>query len=454
MRTAALALSRRSPCWCLMLLCIGSPCMAPEQNHSPFACVEGAVQLDIDKDPGLKFEELDGRPGFFATHEFTFDGSVFGRVRVYLTATLSEEFVGRASEAKLAVYVETTASIDEASDRRSQWWQLVRVSGRDATGDESTSHSLVFDAERIANCFGIGREKSDCAFADVSLAASDENVPLIVIAFTQDLGGANANNWIDSRLLLDFRESPPRVAATADCAYNEGGGACTAIDSGMMPRSTLQCDWQAAISDFLCTEQGGGHRDFYLLSDRVPPPRSSEVASLEEAADVLARRGIGQTVTVWRLGPVAWIGQVTMDEQRSAMLLASRGSFYLVSRSNDGIGPILEVGPHALLDDTASAEAVGLPQGEWTGDFAPHFRSRPIFGDGRLAVLQVVETSGWNAADPPSALYWIGIELGAEGFLFDAVRLAMTTLAPSREFIAQEAWHRGSRLRTRGRHQR
>ena len=42
MRTAALALSRRSPCWCLMLLCIGSPCMAKEQNHSPFTCVGGA----------------------------------------------------------------------------------------------------------------------------------------------------------------------------------------------------------------------------------------------------------------------------------------------------------------------------------------------------------------------------------------------------------------------------
>lgn len=424
MRTAVLTLSRlSSPCWCLILLSIGSPCMAQEQSGSPFACVEGAVQLDIDNDPGLTFEALDGSPGYFPAHEFTFDQSVFQRVRVYLAATLPEEFVGRASEAKLSVYVETSASIDAASAQRSQWWQLVPAPGREATANENPSHSLVFDAMRIANCFGIGRGQSDCAFADVSLAASDENVPMIVIAFTQDLGGANASNWIDFRLLLDFRESPPRVAATADCAYNEGGGACTAIDSGMMPRTTLQCDWAAAVSDFLCTEQGGGHRDFYLMSDRVPPPRSDEVASLEEAAKVLARRGIGQTVTVWRLGPVVWIDQVTMDEQRSAMLLASRGSFYLVSRSNDGIGPILEVGPHALLDDTASAEAVGLPQGEWTGDFVPLFRSSQIFGDGRLAILQVVETRGANSSDPPSGLYWIGIELGTEGFMFDAVQL-------------------------------
>jgi len=212
MRTAVLTLSRlSSPCWCLILLSIGSPCMAQEQSGSPFACVEGAVQLDIDNDPGLTFEALDGSPGYFPAHEFTFDQSVFQRVRVYLAATLPEEFVGRASEAKLSVYVETSASIDAASAQRSQWWQLVPAPGREATANENPSHSLVFDAMRIANCFGIGRGQSDCAFADVSLAASDENVPMIVIAFTQDLGGANANNWIDSRLLGGVHAANPLV---------------------------------------------------------------------------------------------------------------------------------------------------------------------------------------------------------------------------------------------------
>ena len=202
MRTATLASSIfPSPFGCLIsLLCIGSPCMAQEQRHSPFACVESAVEIDIDNDPALKFETLDERPRLFATHEFIFDRSEFARVRVYLTATLPEEFVGRASEAKLAIYVETTASIDETRDQRSQWWQLVPAPGRDATGYEKTSHALVFDARRIGSCFGFGQEQRECAFADVSLAASDENVPLIVVAFTQDLGGANANNWTEARL--------------------------------------------------------------------------------------------------------------------------------------------------------------------------------------------------------------------------------------------------------------
>jgi hypothetical protein len=71
--------------------------------------------------------------------------------------------------------------------------------------------------------------------------AVDDATALLVLSFTRDLGGANASNWEHARLVLDFRAAEPRVGAAVTCGYNEGGGACTAFDSGTMARSDLSC---------------------------------------------------------------------------------------------------------------------------------------------------------------------------------------------------------------------
>jgi len=166
-------------------------------------------------------------------HGFGFHGAEpFDTVNIYFTATLGEGGVERGSSAGLGIYAEMTHSDDGARSRTSQWWRL-EPAGLIAANDASSAR-LKFDAERIAGCFELERE---CRFADVALATKDPDVALLAVKFGENLGGANANNWTEASLLLDFRQSPPRVLATADCGYNEGGGACTALDSGEASRS-------------------------------------------------------------------------------------------------------------------------------------------------------------------------------------------------------------------------
>lgn len=375
----------------------------------------------VDGHPRLKFEPLEHRPALFTGHQFFFKCAPFGLVRIHLTATVPEEGIGRESTAQLTIYAETATTAEDAAAGQSRWWRLVTRSRPNGSYIDA-SHTLLFEARRLANCFGFeNRPESQCAFADVSLASKDGNLPLIVIGFTQNLGGANARNWTDARLLLDFRSDPPKVAATLDCGYNEGGGACTALDSSMSPRSMLDCGWAPDVNDFLCTESTseghGSHRDFYLFANRLAPARRSEVASLEEAADVLAGKGKGQTVTVHRLGPVSFVDEIRIDARTSAMLLGGDGTFYLATRAAGKTGRILSVVPHGILDPASAPEAVELPEARWTGDFASAFTSRTIFRARDLTVLQVVETKD------ASHLYWIGIQPRDGGVTFDAVRL-------------------------------
>ncbi len=411
----------------LLLLCIGSPCAAQDPAGSPFACVESAVEVDIDRRPGLEFHALAGRPQISPTaREFAFDGSPAGFVRVQLAATVAEEPLGPASEAKLSVYVETAASPDDARQQRSQWWEVVPVSRPGDTRGRNASQALVFDAWRVLGCSGIEPGPGDCTFADVELATPDDNIPLIVIGFTRDRGGMNASNRTDARLLLDFRALPPRVAVTADCGYNEGTGVCGAVDSGMMPRSTLTCDWAPEAADLLCTETSDARksrRDFYLLSDRLPPRRPSDVGSLHEAAAALSRRGIGQKVVVHGLGPVSWIDELTIDAKTTVMLMASAAGFYLAPRAKEGIGPIVGVRSRGLLDEAPSAAIVDRAPSEWTDEIGPLFRSRRIVRDRGVTVVQIVQIDG-DPAGLPSALHWIGVERTAAGLSVDAVRLA------------------------------
>lgn len=412
---------RTAACIALFAAFLSASPSAQQPEQSAFGCEPGAVQVLVDGHPRLKFEPLEYRPLFFSGHQFTFKSVPFGLVRIYLTATVSEDGIGPGSTAQLTIYAETATTAEMAVAGKSRWW---RLAGRTRPDDSyiDTSHTLQFEPRRLWNCFGFeNRPEDECAFADVSLASEDDNLPLIVIGFTQHLGGANAQNWTDARLLLDFRSDPPQVAATLDCGYNEGGGACSALDSSMSPRSALDCAWAADVNDFLCTEttsQGrGSHRDFYLFANRLAPARRSEVASLEAAAEVLARNGKGQSVTVYKLGPVSFIDEIRIDARTSAMLLSGDGTFYLAPHTAGETGRILSIVPHGILDPASAPEVVELPQGRWTGDVASAFTSRTIFRSGDLTVLQVVEIK-----DAPH-LYWVGIQAGDGGLTFDATRL-------------------------------
>ena len=277
----------------MLLIAAGGSLFAQDAKpkHSPFGCSEGAVSVDLDKEPALRFRLLDRYPegpnSYSKGHEFSFTGdSPFPYIKVFLTATVPEASVGTSSEAQLTLYAQTAeSSADYHSGRNTQWWKLESTAGSDSDARRG-SITLTFEASQIAGCFN-GGGASDCSFADVVLATPNNEVPLISVGFTKNLGGANAANWVAPRLLLDFRSSPPRVAITADCSYNEGGGACTAYDSQQMQRTNLRCDWKGDARDFLCAEESapepGGHSDFYLFGDNDALLRTDEIASFSDA---------------------------------------------------------------------------------------------------------------------------------------------------------------------------
>ena len=393
-----------------------------EPKYSLFGCSEGAVETSVTKKPTLHFVQLDHSPDdvsyYGNEHRFVFHGAQpFDTVYIYFTATLGEAGVGRGSRAKLGVYAEFANSSDGAHSSRNQWWKIEPT--KPGADKGFSSESLTFDAEPIRSCF---EQESECHFGDVALATPDANVGLVAIKFSENLGGANANNWTEASLLLDFRQSPPLVLATADCGYNEGGGACTAIDSGEAARSDLRCAWKRENRDFLCSQEssppGLEHRDFYLLSDEVAPLRSDEVASLEDAIRQMRAKDKHALVKVRGIGPVAWIDEIGAKSGEKMIILGSDEYFYIFREDSGGLRPPIKVEAHAAIDDDQPAlagESAPETRG-WTLDLGPTFHARAIVNDPRLTVVQVL------AHENPASrqLYWIGVDASGRA---DAVQL-------------------------------
>jgi hypothetical protein len=401
-------------------------------KHSPFGCSDGAVDVGLNQHPPLRFKLFDpraeGLAGYAEGHEFVFTGEgPFLYVSIGLTATLPESGVGTASTAQLAVYAHTAESADEwHSGRNTQWWRLEGVPGAESDL-RNASATLTFEASRIAGCFdGSGAE--NCSFADVALATPDKEVPLISVGFTENLGGANAANWTEARLLLDFRSSPPTVAITADCGYNEGGGACTTYDSQQMERTNLQCDWKRDTRDFLCSEDStpglGGHSEFYLLGDTDTPLRADEVASLGDALVKFKTAGHAAPVKVRGIGPVSWIDELKLEARKSVIVLGSSQAFYFMTKHGENAGSAVTVYSRPFLaEDPIPGEfqsRMEPPRPGWTLDIPITFSSRPVFRDRRLAVLQATE----KYFQGPSGLYWIGVDYSSPTLTFDVVQLA------------------------------
>jgi len=381
-------------------------------KHSVFGCSAGAVDVNLDKAPPLRFALLSNPPQGVEfggeRHKFVFREAVpFHHVDIYLSATLPESRVGRASTAKLHVYVTTEASNEDYQKRIVHWWKL-EPTGLVQNEQEEGASSLTFDATRIGSCFG---QKGDCSFAGVATATSDPDVPLVAIKFSQNLGGANAENWTEATLLLDFRSSPPTVLATAECGYNEGGGACTAYDSGQMPRYELQCDWGGESKDFLCSQisspAGEGHWDFFLLNDKPAPLRGDEVATLQDAVRQFRAKGTAAPVKVRGIGPVSWIDEINTNGHDKVIVLGSPVLFHFIPESSAGIGQPVDVrsrdvigGPESSANPAIKAEGF-----DWTQELAAAFHSRQIYTDRDLTVLQVVRTTLPESQE----LFWLGI---------------------------------------------
>jgi hypothetical protein len=388
-------------------------------KHSLFGCSQNAVEVDVNHKPPLRLVRVAGLPLPFGYERPAFRFPALGPflVNIFLLATMPE--AGRGTKARLHIYAETTDSADDSQARQVQWWEVEPTDRVDPFSGKSST-SLTFATSRIAGCF---EQEGECSFADVALATPDPNVPLLVIKFGEDLGGANALNWTEASVLLDFRPSPPRVVATADCAYNEGGGACTAFDSGEMQRSGLQCDWGSETQDFLCsqTSQGGGYLDFFLLSDKPAPLHPGEVATLADAIHEFRSKGTAFPVKVRGIGPVSWIDEVTLDSGNKIIVLGSVGLFHLVAESKNSPRPTTQVAPHPLIVDPNEVRrpSYRIEDPGWTIEEARLFRARQIYKQKDLTVLQVVESQLPDSRN----LYWLGIQGDGADTKFDAVTL-------------------------------
>src|SRR5271165_6432749 len=387
-------------------------------KHSPFGCSQQAVEVDVNNKPSLRITPVRGLPLPFGYERPTFRFPALGPylVNIYLFATLPE--VGRGNKARLQIYAKTTDSADDPQARREQWWEV--EPSETVSFNDRSSTSLSFDTSRLAGCF---EQEGECSFADVALATPDPNVPLLVIKFGENLGGANALNWTEASVLLDFRPTPPRVVATADCAYNEGGGACTAFDSAQMPRSGLQCDWRSEAQDFLCsqTTQGNGYLDFFLLSDTPAPLHPGEVATLADAIHEFRTKGTASPVKVRGIGPVSWVAEVTLNSGDKTIVLGSVGLFHLVPESKSVLGSSTEVEAHPLIVDPNEVHHPShrIENPGWTIEEAHSFRASQIYKEKDLTVLQVVESQSPDSRN----LYWLGLQGDGADARFDAVEL-------------------------------
>ncbi len=405
--------------WLALLCALPVHSQDASDRHSQFACSEGAVEMLVDTKPPLLIKPVAGLPGRsgYERPAFRFPARGPLLVNIYLFATLPED--GRGNTARLHIYAETTERADDPQARRVKWWEVEPTESARASNRQSST-SLSFDSSRIAGCF---EQDGQCRFADVALATPDPSVPLLVIKFGENLGGANALNWTEASVLLDFRTETPRVLATADCAYNEGGGACTAQDSGQMLRSGLQCDWKSDAEDFLCsqTTQSDGYLDFFLLRDKSAPLHPGEVATLADALHEFRSKGTATPVKVRGIGPVSWVDEVTQDSGNKIIVLGSVGLFHLVAESKTSLGAPTQVTAHPLIVDPneVSRPSSRIEVPGWTIEETRSFRARQIYKEKDLTVLQVVETKSADSRN----LYWLGIQGDGAEARFDTVEL-------------------------------
>ncbi len=406
-----------------VLLCCGWM-RGQQASEEPvgFGCEDGAVDADVDRQPALKFVPISQIPvDSYADPSRRFeinDGAHTGMVQFVLGATLPELPVGRASTATLTVYAITSADKSDRTGERT--WQLVSTA---TEGKGKTSNSFTFDASKIGGCFS-QNDNPQCKFANIAWATRD-GTPIFDLSFTEDEGGANANNWSTAHILLDFRSLPPRVLASADCGYNEGGGACTALDSGQATRSGIECAWDSKKKDFACAEtmsDKGAHRDFFLLGDAHAPPRQNEVSTIADAVARLASDAKAK-VSVQGIGFVHLITRVQKTPTTSIVVLCAADvdggvRFFLVPETNGKLQESITLVPHPVFADKPKAETAdqGKPQGPpWTVDREISVSNRTIYEDRDLTVAQVVIGN----VSAQTAVYWIGVS--KSGAVNDAV---------------------------------
>ena len=386
----------------------------PPDARPGFGCGPGAVGISLDRKPTLRFVRLPALPAMRRTvvgqYSFSFAGGQLRSATIHVTSDGPEGGTwSREANADFDLYavLERRAGTEDRGTQAREYWKLVDP---DAEGksDYDDEVKLRFHGSSAPQTGG-GSDEALLGVLVASAAVPDE--PLLHVSYQQDLGGANADNWMENHLLLDFRSFEPRVAVSATCGYNEGGGACTAIDSGMMERVDLACQWQPADRDLLCSESSGSaHRDFYLLNPGARAPlRPGEVAAVEEALLRLRTR-TQRSVVVRGIGPVSLVGTEDLPSG-PITILGSTGHVYVLPDPPGKPERAVRVDLRGLSSDDSRplSEAPAPEAGEsesWTREGTAVFSSTLLHRSGTLTVLRLVCGEAVGERD----LVWLGIE--------------------------------------------
>lgn len=285
--------------------------------------------------------------------------------------------------------------------------------------------------------------------APVSVSTPDAALPLFQLSYTSRWLGANAGGGYRHVLLLDLRNNPPQVARHMQCLWGEGGGVCTAIDSGFGSNTQLSCQWDRQTADYRCrqrvnTTAGWGGRfddsEYFLLTgkDAFQLPEDSP-GSLERFVGTLGRRPAdAQKLLLPDAGEATAIYSL-LQQKHDLYLFAARGRgealdarFFLVERPYTD-RPVTSV---ELQSTTASQlKPVGFAQVELereralqpstpkvtsrAGGDSLSYNVRKLYGNDDFFVLQVTVKEGNS-----HAVYWLGIDQRQEAIVADLYRIA------------------------------
>jgi len=271
----------------------------------------------------------------------------------------------------------------------------------------------------------------------------DPAMPLFQVSYSANWIGANAGGIYGHVMLLDLRSNPPSVASDLECTYGEGGGVCTAPDSGYGNRTSISCEWNK--SDYICNQHdvlstGWGERfsdgSYFLLSGKdayTPPPEAvNEIRYIPDHLD--RRKGDGQQFLVPGLSDTDEIFSLKQPNHE-LYLLAARGSspaLHLGSAEGNSFDERFFLAEHPLTDRPAvagelqpsgatSLTPITFPEADRLREQASKtatsvvtsreggapisWKVRKIYGDDSFFVLQVTVKEG-----EAHAIYWIGVD--------------------------------------------
>jgi hypothetical protein len=440
----------------LTFFLVSSPCFAQTSAIGQFSC--GDRQRAALSDGGVKFVELtspDAIKQWKTRPVLVFDGfdaAKYGFTRAEFYRS-HMPVPGREGYDQGAIGASTdrlALAVHVVGPHGDHWFELATPA--------DPNDGLLYIQERIdgdsgANSSETAQPEASASKPDemqtwlsLQTATPDAKLPLFSLSYWHKESGMYDVETFTNQLLLDLRSGSPKIAKALSCSQFEPiGGACSAQDQAAEGRDTLQCQWDAASSDFRCTMTspfGGPHAvrnaqsDFHLLSDKPAKPPYSDSPSFWPDLGHLSLsiqenpKTPVQGVFVAELGPTTLL-------QRFSDLLPGADVFVFASPGAGGVW-----NSHLSLVTVSSAGKVDVQSisqwgisGEATDESKPPKDFVPLSAKDSYRTHILEQRPGFRAFDVAltatpgqpevdHVLYWIGLEAVEEKLVASAVRVA------------------------------